>query len=127
MRCYGLKGGTGTASRKPGGPLVFGYSYGIGPFTLHKATLPLPPIPTLDDLHLGSNWRQESARRVELASKFALSRYDWQVLSSGRRVAVAKRPRRVAALAPVYDSRGDIAGLVEAVTQQPVDPLGNVK
>lgn len=50
-----------------------------------------------------------------------------QVLSSGRRVAVVKRPRRVAVLAPVYDSRGDIVGLVDAVTQQPVDPLGNVK
>lgn len=55
---------------EPGGPLVFGYSYGIGPFTPHKATLPLPPIPAPDYLHLGSNWRQENARRVELASKF---------------------------------------------------------
>ena len=26
-------------------PLVFGYCYGIGPFTPHMAALPLPPVP----------------------------------------------------------------------------------
>jgi hexosaminidase len=51
-------------------PLIFGYSYGIGPFVPHMATLPLPPIPSADYLHLGSNWRQENARRLELAGKF---------------------------------------------------------
>ncbi|HVN80169.1 MAG TPA: beta-N-acetylhexosaminidase, partial [Terriglobia bacterium] len=29
-------------------PLVFGYSYGIGPFTPHAQTLPLPPVPKAD-------------------------------------------------------------------------------
>ena len=55
---------------EPGGPLVFGYSYGIGPFTPHKSTLPLPPVPTAEYLHLAANWLQENARRVELTSKF---------------------------------------------------------
>ena len=46
---------------EPGGPLVFGYSYGIGPFTPHKPTLPLPPVPAADYLHLAHNWLQENA------------------------------------------------------------------
>jgi hexosaminidase len=58
--------------REPSGtlPLIFGYSYGIGPFTPHLSTLPLPSVPTADYLRLKHNWRQENARRVELAWKF---------------------------------------------------------
>jgi hypothetical protein len=55
---------------KPGGPLVFGYSYGIGPFTPHTSTLPLPSVPAADYLHLTHNWLQENARRAELAREF---------------------------------------------------------
>jgi hexosaminidase len=51
-------------------PLIFGYSYGIGPFTPHIATLPLPPVPRGDFLRLGNNWAQDNARRLELAWKF---------------------------------------------------------
>jgi hypothetical protein len=50
-----------------------------------------------------------------------------QVLESGRRVTVTEKPGWVSVLAPVYDSLGDAVGLVEAVTQTPVDPQGNVK
>jgi len=50
-----------------------------------------------------------------------------QVLETGRRLKVTEKPGWVSVLAPVYDSLGDIVGLVEAVTQQPVDPQGNVK
>ena len=50
-----------------------------------------------------------------------------QVLETGKRVKVAEKPGWVSILAPVYDSMGDIVGLVEAVTQQPIDPHGNVK
>ena len=50
-----------------------------------------------------------------------------QVLESGRRVTVAEKPGWVSVLAPVYDSLGDIVALVEAVTQTPIDPHGNVK
>jgi hypothetical protein len=51
-------------------PLVFGYSYGIGPFTPHHQTLPLPPVPTADYLRLHQDWLQENARRLELVWKF---------------------------------------------------------
>ena len=51
-------------------PLIFGYSYGIGPFVPQITTLPLPPVPSADYLRLGSNWRQENAQRLELAGKF---------------------------------------------------------
>ena len=51
-------------------PLIFGYSYGIGPFTPHIATLPLPPAPSGDFLRLGSDWARDNARRLELAWKF---------------------------------------------------------
>lgn len=51
-------------------PLIFGYSYGIGPFVPHVETLPLPPVPTVDYLRLHGNWDQENSRRVELAAKF---------------------------------------------------------
>jgi len=51
-------------------PLIFGYSYGIGPFAPQISTIHLPAIPTPDYLRLDSNWRQENARRLELAGKF---------------------------------------------------------
>ncbi len=51
-------------------PLVFGYSYGIGPFTPHLETLPLPAVPSAGYLRLHQNWLQENARRLELAWKF---------------------------------------------------------
>jgi hypothetical protein len=50
-------------------PLIFGYSYGIGPFTPHISTLPLPGLPTPDILRSKGNWREENARRLELAWK----------------------------------------------------------
>lgn len=50
-----------------------------------------------------------------------------QVLETGRRVTVTEKPGWASALAPVYDSLGDIVALVEAVTQTPIDPRGNVK
>ncbi|OLE86931.1 MAG: hypothetical protein AUG07_01805 [Acidobacteria bacterium 13_1_20CM_2_60_10] len=58
--------------REPSGklPLIFGYSYGIGPFTPHIETLPLPPVPSADYLRLREDWRAKNARRLELASKF---------------------------------------------------------
>ena len=55
---------------KPGGPVVFGYSYGIGPFTPHVSTLPLPSVPTPDYLHLEHNWLQENTKRLDLTWKF---------------------------------------------------------
>jgi hypothetical protein len=51
-------------------PLVFGYSYGIGPFTPHLETLPLPAVPSADYLRLRDHWRQENTPRLELAWKF---------------------------------------------------------
>jgi hexosaminidase len=58
--------------REPSGqlPLMFGESYGIGPFVPHLDTLPLPPVPTADYLRLHRDWSQENARRLELAGKF---------------------------------------------------------
>jgi len=51
-------------------PLIFGYSYGIGPFVPHRATLSLPPIPEAGYLRGKGDWAQENARRLELAWKF---------------------------------------------------------
>lgn len=51
-------------------PLIFGYSYGIGPFVPHRATLPLPPVPEGDYLRLKGGWAQDTSRRLELAWKF---------------------------------------------------------
>jgi hypothetical protein len=51
-------------------PLIFGYSYGTGPFTPHIETLPLPAVPTADYLRLDRNWAEENSRRVNLAGKF---------------------------------------------------------
>ena len=58
--------------REPSGklPLVFGYSYGIGPFTPHVETLPLPPVPSADYLRLHGHWLPVNARRLELTWKF---------------------------------------------------------
>jgi len=44
-----------------------------------------------------------------------------EVLETGRRVTVKQKPGFVSVLAPVYDSLGDIVGLVEAVTQPKPD------
>jgi hypothetical protein len=55
---------------EPSGPLVFGYSYGIGPFTPHESTLPLPSVPGADYLHLKNDWLTQNARRIELTWKF---------------------------------------------------------
>jgi hypothetical protein len=58
--------------REPSGqlPLMFGESYGIGPFVPHLETLPLPPVPTADYLLPHGDWSQQNARRLELAGKF---------------------------------------------------------
>jgi hypothetical protein len=50
-----------------------------------------------------------------------------QVLETGRRVTVRHRPGMISVLAPVYDSLGDAAGLVEVVSQTRPDPRENVK
>jgi hypothetical protein len=49
------------------------------------------------------------------------------VLSRGERVTVRRRPGMISVLAPVYDSLGDIVGLVEVVSQARPDPRENVK
>ncbi|HET7100642.1 MAG TPA: glycoside hydrolase family 20 zincin-like fold domain-containing protein, partial [Terriglobia bacterium] len=51
-------------------PLIFGYSYGIGPFVPHIQTLPLPPVPSAGYLHLRQDWSEGNARRMQLANKF---------------------------------------------------------
>lgn len=58
--------------RKPSSalPLVFGYSYGIGPFTPHIQSIPMPPVPTADYLRLSDGWSRQNARRVKLAWQF---------------------------------------------------------
>lgn len=48
------------------------------------------------------------------------------VLETGKRVTVARRPGMVSVLAPVYDSLGDIAGLVEVVGVLKPNPQENV-
>ena len=50
-----------------------------------------------------------------------------QVLETGRRVTVRRRPGMISVLAPIYDSSGDIAGLVEVVSETRLDPRENVK
>jgi hypothetical protein len=50
-----------------------------------------------------------------------------RVLETGELVTVRRRPGMVSVLAPVYDSLGDIAGLVEVVSQSGFDPRENVK
>ena len=50
-----------------------------------------------------------------------------EVLSTGRRVVVHGSGRKVSVLAPVYNSLGDIVGLVEVVAQEARDLRENVK
>jgi len=50
-----------------------------------------------------------------------------RVLDTGERVTVRKRPGMISVLAPVYDSLGDIAGLIEVVSRDHADPRENVK
>ncbi len=49
------------------------------------------------------------------------------VLADGKRLTVTNRPGWVSVLAPVYNSLGDIVGLVEAVAEKSPDPRENVK
>jgi hypothetical protein len=49
------------------------------------------------------------------------------VLETGKRITVTDRPGWIAVLAPVYDSLGDIAGLVEVVSQERLNPQENVR
>jgi hexosaminidase len=51
-------------------PLIFGYSYGKGPFAPQVETLPLPSVPTPGYLRLSGNWSEANSRRVNLAEKF---------------------------------------------------------
>jgi hypothetical protein len=50
-----------------------------------------------------------------------------QVLETGRRVTVTEKRGWVSVLAPVHNSLGDIVALVEAVSQERLDPQANVK
>lgn len=50
-----------------------------------------------------------------------------RVLETGERVSASKRPGMWSVLAPVRDSLGDIAGIVEVVSQARPDPRENVK
>ena len=50
-----------------------------------------------------------------------------QVLDTGRRVTVRRRPGMTSVLAPVYDSLGEVVGLAEVVSQNVPDPRENVK
>ena len=50
-----------------------------------------------------------------------------QVLESGNRVTVTEKPGWVSVLAPVNNSVGDIAGLVEAVSRKRLNAHENVK
>jgi hypothetical protein len=50
-----------------------------------------------------------------------------RVLATGERLTVRKRPGMISVLAPVYDSLGDIAGLIEVVSRSHADPRENVK
>lgn len=49
------------------------------------------------------------------------------VLKTGRRVTVTDRPGWVSVLAPVYNSLGDVVGLIEAVGRAKIDMHENVK
>lgn len=50
-----------------------------------------------------------------------------EVLRRGKRVTVTKRPGWISVLAPVFDSLGDVVGLVEVVSRTTIDPRENVK
>jgi hypothetical protein len=49
------------------------------------------------------------------------------VLKTGQRLTVANRPGWISVLAPVYNSLGDIVGLIEAVSRVKADAHENVK
>lgn len=49
------------------------------------------------------------------------------VLKTGKRVTVMERPGWVSVLAPVYNSLGDIVGVLEAVSRAQIDSHENVK
>ena len=50
-----------------------------------------------------------------------------QVLESGKRITVRQKPGCISVLAPVFDSLGDVVGLVEVVGQARPDTRENVK
>ena len=49
------------------------------------------------------------------------------VLKTGQRVTVTNKPGWLSVLAPVYNSSGDVVGLIETVSQVKVDARENVK
>jgi len=49
------------------------------------------------------------------------------VLKTGQRVTVTDKPGWISVLAPVYNSLGDVVGLIETVSQVKVDAHENVK
>ena len=49
------------------------------------------------------------------------------VLKTGQRVTVTKKPGWISVLAPVYNSLGDVVGLIETVSQVKMDTHENVK
>jgi len=49
------------------------------------------------------------------------------VLKTGQRVTVTNKPGWISVLAPVYNSSGDVVGLIETVSQVKVDARENVK
>jgi len=49
------------------------------------------------------------------------------VLKTGQRVTVTNKPGWISVLAPVYNSSGDVVGLIETVSQVKVDAHENVK
>ena len=49
------------------------------------------------------------------------------VLKTGQRVTVTNKPGWISVLAPVYNSLGDVVGLIETVSQVKVDAHENVK
>jgi hexosaminidase len=55
---------------KPSGelPLIFGYSYGIGPFVPEAQMLPLPDVPGPVFLQTTQNWARDNAKRIELTN-----------------------------------------------------------
>jgi hexosaminidase len=57
-----------SAARTP----IFGNSYGVfnPPRPAHDQYLPTLPVPSAELLHLGSDWRLENQKRLELASGF---------------------------------------------------------
>ncbi len=50
-----------------------------------------------------------------------------KVLDTGQRITVSAKPGFISVLAPVYDSMGDVVGLVEAVAKTVESPQENVK